>query len=369
MKFTTNRDTLLRALQLVTGVVERRQTLPVLSNLHVAASSDGVAITGTDLEVELVARLAEGVEVVSAGQATIPARKLTDIWRSLPEGSSVAVEVEKDRAIVRSGRSRFTLATLPAADFPRVEAAAGELELTLSGTELRRLLNQTAFSMAQQDVRYFLNGMLLEVTSKHIRTVATDGHRLAMCTQDRSASDAIERRQAIVPRKGILELGRLLAEDGDDVAISLARNHLRATFAGYSLTTKLVDGRFPDYEKVIPKESANLVTADRESLKQAFARASILSNEKYRGVRIVLEPDQMTVRANNPEQEEAEEIVAVSYGGQRLEIGFNVSYLQDVLSALTTDTVRISVSDANSSALIDGPGADDSVYVVMPMRL
>jgi DNA polymerase-3 subunit beta len=369
MKFTTNRDTLIRALQLVTGVVERRQTLPVLSNLYIAAGSDGVAITGTDLEVELVARLNAGVDVVSAGQATIPARKLTDIWRSLPDGSSVTVEVEKDRAIVRSGRSRFTLATLPAADFPRVEGAVGDLELSVSSGEIRRLLNQTAFSMAQQDVRYFLNGMLLEVTSKHIRTVATDGHRLAMCTLDRQVSESTERRQAIVPRKGILELGRLLAEEGEDVAISLARNHLRATFAGYSLTTKLVDGRFPDYEKVIPKDGGNVLVADRETLKQAFARASILSNEKYRGVRIVLEPDQMTVRASNPEQEEAEEIVAISYSGQRLEIGFNVSYLQDVLSAVSTETVRISVSDANSSALIEGPGADDSVYVVMPMRL
>ena len=369
MKFTTNRDTLIRALQLVTGVVERRQTLPVLSNLHVAAGADGIAITGTDLEVELVARSSDGVDVVSAGEATIPARKLTDIWRSLPDGASVTVEVEKDRAIVRSGRSRFTLATLPPADFPRVEGAPGDLELSVSSSEIRRLLSQTAFSMAQQDVRYFLNGMLLEVTSKHIRTVATDGHRLAMCTLERRGNESSERRQAIVPRKGILELGRLLAEEGDDVALSLARNHLRATFAGYSLTTKLVDGRFPDYEKVIPKEGGNVLTADRETLKQAFARASILSNEKYRGVRIVLEPDQMTVRANNPEQEEAEEIVAISYSGQRLEIGFNVSYLQDVLSALATETVRLSVSDANSSALIEGLGADDSVYVVMPMRL
>jgi DNA polymerase-3 subunit beta len=259
------------------------------------------------------------------------------------------------------------LATLPPADFPRVESAAGDLDLTVSAIELRRLLNQTAFSMAQQDVRYFLNGMLLEVTGNHIRTVATDGHRLAMCTlQHRTGS---ERRHAIVPRKGILELGRLLAEDGGDVVLSIARNHLRARYGGYTLTTKLVDGRFPDYEKVIPKQSANILTADRDQLKQAFARASILSNEKYRGVRLLLEADQLTVRANNPEQEEAEESVAVSYAGPRLEIGFNVTYLQDVLGAVSTDSVRMSVSDANSSALIDGPGAEESLYVVMPMRL
>jgi DNA polymerase-3 subunit beta len=368
MKFTTARDTLLRPLQLVTGVVERRQTLPVLSNLFVSATDGAVSLTGTDLEVELVARVEEGLDVVKPGQATIPARKLADIWRSLPDGATVTIEVEGDRATVRSGRSRFSLATLPVADFPKIEGAAGDLEFVLSRAEMQRLLDQTAFSMAQQDVRYFLNGMLLEVTSSHVRTVATDGHRLAMCTLERGVPST-ERRQAIVPRKGVLELGRLLSEGGDEVTVSVARNHLRATHAGFTLTTKLVDGRFPDYEKVIPKESSNMVTADRETLRQSFARASILSNEKYRGVRITLEPDQMTIRANNPEQEEAEEIVAVSYAGQRLEIGFNVSYLQDVLGALSTEAIRISVSDANSSALVEAPGAEDSVYVVMPMRL
>jgi DNA polymerase III subunit beta len=368
MKFTTTREVLLRPLQLVTGVVERRQTLPVLSNLLVSAHDGAVSLTGTDLEVELVARIAEGVEVVQPGQATIPARKLADIWRSLPDGANVAVDVEGDKAIVRSGRSRFTLATLPAADFPKVEGSESDLEFALSRSDMQRLLDQTSFSMAQQDVRYFLNGMLLEVTSQHVRTVATDGARLAMCTLDRKAPST-ERKQVIIPRKGVLELGRLLSEDGEDVTVGVARNHLRATHAGYTLTTKLVDGRFPDYEKVIPKESVNQVTADRETLRQSFGRVSILSNEKYRGVRITLEPDQMTIRANNPEQEEAEEVVPVTYSGQRLEIGFNVSYLQDVLSSLSTDSVRLSVSDVNSSALVDGPGADDSVYVVMPMRL
>jgi DNA polymerase III subunit beta len=305
---------------------------------------------------------------VERGEATIPARKLADIWRSLPEGASVTVEVEGDRAIVRSGRSRFTLATLPVADFPRVEGAESDLEFVLLRAEMQRLLGQTSFSMAQQDVRYFLNGMLLEVTPRHVRTVATDGHRLAMCTLERGVPSS-DLTQAIVPRKGVLEMTRLLSDGDEEVRVSVARNHLRTAHAGYTLTTKLVDGRFPDYEKVIPKESSNLVSADREALRQAFARASILSNEKYRGVHITLESDLMTIRANNPEQEEAEEVVAVEYSGQRLEIGFNVSHLQDVLSALSTDTVRFSVSDANSSALLEGPGADDSIYVVMPMRL
>jgi DNA polymerase III subunit beta len=368
MKITTSRDALLRPLQLVTGVVERRQTLPVLSNLLVAAESGVVSLTGTDLEVELVARVDTGVNISQAGRATIPARKLADIWRSLPDGAEVSIEAEDDRAIVRSGRSRFALATLPVGDFPRVESRPGELELSLTKAEVQRLLDQTSFSMAQQDVRYFLNGMLLEVTPRHLRAVATDGHRLAMCTLERNMSVA-ERAQVIVPRKGVIELGRLIADGDGAVNLAVARNHLSASYDGYTLTTKLVDGRFPDYEKVIPRVSSNLVTANRETLRQAFTRASILSNEKYRGVRMILEHDQVTIQANNPEQEEAEEIVAVEYSGQRLEIGFNVSYLQDVLGVLSTEAIRISVSDANSSALIEGLGADDSVYVVMPMRL
>ena len=368
MKFTTDRETLLRAVQLVTGVVERRQTLPVLGNLLVIVDSEGVSLTGTDLEVELVARVTEGVEVEQVGEATIPARKLADIWRALPENSRVSVEAEADRAIVRSGRSRFSLATLPVADFPRVESAPGDIEFTTSHSDLQRLLDQTGFSMAQQDVRYFLNGLLLEVSSEHIRTVATDGHRLAMCTLDKGVPGA-DRVQVIVPRKGVVELGRLLGDGDDPVYITLGKNHLRASQGGYTLTTKLVDGRFPEYDKVIPADSENALISDREILKQAFYRASILSNEKYRGVRLLLEPEQVTIQANNPEQEEAEEIVAIEYSGSPMEIGFNVSYLQDVLNALDTETVRISINDANSSALIEGPGADDSVYVVMPMRL
>ncbi|MGE0625100.1 MAG: DNA polymerase III subunit beta [Pseudomonadales bacterium] len=367
MKFTTNRESLLRPLQLVTGVVERRQTLPVLANLLVVAGEDGLSLTGTDLEVELIAREA-AVEIQREGEITIPARKLADIWRSLPEGAEVTVEVSGDRATVRSGRSRFTLATLPAADFPKVESGKDDAEFRVSQPQLRRLIDQVSFSMAQQDVRYFLNGMLLEVTPKHLRTVATDGHRLAMCTLD-GAGAGSERLQAIVPRKGVLELARLLDDGEEEVLLQLGANHLRAARGPYTLTTKLVDGKFPDYEKVVPKDLGRTVTGDRDTLRQAFQRASILSNEKYRGVRLILDGEQLTVQANNPEQEEAEEQVPVAYDGDRMEIGFNVSYLQDVLNVLDTEQVQLSVSDANSSALIEGMGQDDAVYVVMPMRL
>ncbi len=367
MKFSTNREALLRPLQLVTGVVERRQTLPVLANLLVVAKNGVLSITGTDLEVEMVVVVSD-VELEQDGEVTIPARKLTDIWRSLPESAEVSVRVEGDRAIIRSGRSRFSLATLPAGDFPKVESGPGDLELRIAQRDLRHLLDRVSFSMAQQDVRYFLNGMLLEITSEHTRAVATDGHRLAMCTVAGGAGGA-EKTQIIVPRKGVLELRRLLDDEDEELVLQIGSNHLQVTHGPYTLTTKLVDGKFPDYEKVIPRDASRTIRGDRESLKQAFLRASILSNEKYRGVRLIIEGDQLTIQANNPEQEEAEVIVGVTYEGERMEIGFNVNYLQDVLSVVDSEEVCISVSDANSSALMVGSGDDDAVYVVMPMRL
>ncbi len=367
MQFKTTREVLLRPLQLVTGVVERRQTLPILSNLLVIANESGVSLTGTDLEVELVARVAEGVVVEAPGEATIPARKLADIWRSLPENAEVSITTDADRAIVRSGRSRFSLAMLPAGEFPGVEGTAGDVELDVEAADFRRLIDQTSFAMAQQDVRYFLNGMLLEISPDFVRAVATDGHRLAMCTLNKgSGGSGI---QAIVPRKGVLELGRMISEDNGKVSLSISRNHIRVSNSEYTLTSKLVDGKFPDYEKVIPRDAGEPLSGDRVALKDAFSRAAILSNEKYRGVRLLLAHDQLTIQANNPEQDEAEVVLTVEYSGPEIEIGFNVGYLQDVLSVLGSDTVKISVSDANSSALIEAPGSEDSIFVVMPMRL
>lgn len=368
MKFSTNRDALLRPLQLVTGVVERRQTLPVLGNLLVVAADGKLSLTGSDLEVELVARFS-GADIEQPGEVTIPARKLADIWRSLPEGAEVSVQVEGDRAIVRSGRSRFALATLPASDFPRVEAGSGDFSLELPQPELRKLLDHVSFSMAQQDVRYFLNGMLLEVTRDHVRSVATDGHRLAMYTLSHGSPDLGDRLQAIVPRKGVVEIGRLLDDSDKAVTLLIGSNHLRLAADDYTLTTKLVDGKFPDYEKVVPRKVEQTLVGDRDTLRQAFHRASILSNEKYRGVRLILNGEQLTIQANNPEQEEAEEVVHVAYAGDHMEIGFNVSYLQDVLNVLDGSEVHLSVADANSSALIEGAGNPQAVYVVMPMRL
>ncbi|MEQ9452942.1 MAG: DNA polymerase III subunit beta [Pseudomonadales bacterium] len=367
MKFTIEREQLLKTLQLVTGVVERRQTLPVLANLLIKAADNRIELTGTDLEVQLVAECEAQVE--QPGEATLPARKLADIWRSLADGAQVSVSVEGDKAIVKSGRSRFSLATLPAADFPKVPGGDADVSLTVNQSVLRGLIDDVSFAMAQQDVRYFLNGMLLEVTDGHLRAVATDGHRLAMSTNSDVTGGSDKRVQVIIPRKGVLEVSRLLDGESDTVELQLGGNHLEVSVGVYKLTTKLVDGQFPDYEKVIPADTSRKLQGDRETLRHAFQRASILSNEKYRGVRLLIDGELLTIQANNPEQEEAEEIVPIEFNGEQMEIGFNVSYLLDVLGVLDTDQVQLSVSDANSSALIEGIGHDSAVYVVMPMRL
>ncbi len=367
MHFTIQREALLKPLQLVAGVVERRQTLPVLSNVLLVVEGQQLSLTGTDLEVELVGRVTLE-EPAEAGEITVPARKLMDICKSLPSDALIDIRIDEQKLLVKAGRSRFTLSTLPANDFPTVEEGPGSFTLNLPQAKVRRLIERTSFAMAQQDVRYYLNGMLLEVSTGVLRAVATDGHRLAMCSMQ-AEIEHDGRHQVIVPRKGILELARLLTEQEAEVGIVLGQHHIRATTGEFTFTSKLVDGKFPDYERVLPRGGDKLVIGERQSLREAFSRTAILSNEKYRGIRLTLAAGLLKIQANNPEQEEAEEEVAVDYNGGNLEIGFNVSYLLDVLGVMTTDQVRLTLSDSNSSALVQEAGNDDSAYVVMPMRL
>lgn len=367
MHFSIQREALLKPLQLVAGVVERRQTMPVLSNVLLVIEGQTLSMTGTDTEVELVGRVTLE-EPAQAGEITVPARKLMDICKSLPNDSIIDIRLEDNKLVIKSGRSRFTLTTLPADDFPSVEDGPGSLTLNIEQSKLRHLVERTSFAMAQQDVRYYLNGLLLELRSGQLRAVATDGHRLAMC----SVATGIEKadvHQVIVPRKGILELARLMNNDAEHVNIVLGNNHIRATTDEFTFTSKLVDGKFPDYERVLPRGGDKLVLADRQGLKEAFSRTAILSNEKYRGIRLHLESALLNIQANNPEQEEAKEEVSVDYSGESLDIGFNVSYLLDVLTVMSTEQVRIILSDSNSSALLQESDNDDSAYVVMPMRL
>lgn len=367
MKFRVSREALLGPLNLVAGVVERRQTLPVLANVLLNLDGKHLSITGTDLEVELVGRVTLD-DAGENGEVTVPARKLTDICKSLPEGAQLEFSVSESRATLRSGRSRFTLTTLPAREFPNIEDSIGTHQFTLKQNELRRLIDRTGFAMAQQDVRYYLNGMYLELRAGRLRAVATDGHRLAVCTFPGTLKD-LDDTQVIVPRKGVLELARLMQDDDGEVVIILGSNHLRATTPTFTFTSKLVDGKFPDYERVLPRAADKILQASRLDLRQAFTRTAILSNEKYRGVRLKLSSDTLEIEANNPEQEQAEESLPVQYGGEPLEIGFNVGYLLDVLGVLSGDEVRFSLGDSNSSALLEEVEGGDSLYVVMPMRL
>lgn len=366
MKFTITRDAILKPLQVIGGVVEKRQTLPILSNVLLSLDDDHLTLTGTDLEVELTATTplanAEG------GEITLPARKFIDICKSLPDNAEIAVTIDDNRALLRSGKSRFTLSTLPAHDFPSTDKITGAREYTVAQSTLKYLIDQTLFCMANQDVRYYLNGLLFELRPNALRTVATDGHRLAICDMECDLVPG-DINQIIIPRKGVVELSRLLSDSDTPCTIQLNANHIRIDLGEIVFLSKLIDGRFPDYERVIPRGGDKIVVADREVLRQGLLRASILSNEKYRGIRMNFSNNLLRATVNNPDQEEAEEEIDVNYPGEELEIGFNVSYLVDALNAIKQDEVQLTLIDANSSCLINGVSDQTSRYVVMPMRL
>lgn len=365
MKLEAKREHLLKPLQQVIGAVERRQTLPILSNVLLSATGRELTLTATDLEVELSVRIELPVE--TPGEITLPARKLHDILRALPEDATVVLGVEGEKAVVRCGRSRFTLVTLPATDFPTLEDLPFDQGIPLAQRTLRGLIERTHFAMAQQDVRYYLNGLLLEVGSGTLRVVATDGHRLAF--QELPIAVDAEHRQVIVPRKGVLELMRLLADSEAEVMLALGANHIQAAMGDIRLTSKLIDGKFPEYQRVIPRDPGRTMIADRMVLRGALARAGIVLDDKTQGIRLQLEDWTLRAQAQNADQEEAEEEIEINYSGGPLEIGFNVSYLLDALGALSGELARLSFNDAGSSCLIEENEGGNSKHVIMPMRL
>ena len=366
MRFTLQREAFLQPLAQVVNVVERRQTLPVLANFLVQVQNGQLSLTGTDLEVEMVSRIA--VEDAQDGETTIPARKLFEIIRALPDGSRITVSQTGDKITVQAGRSRFTLATLPANDFPSVDEVEATERVAIGEATLKELIERTAFAMAQQDVRYYLNGLLFDLRGDALRTVATDGHRLALCeTELEKASGA--KRQIIVPRKGVTELQRLLESGDREIELEVGRSHVRVKRDDVTFTSKLIDGRFPDYEAVIPIGADREVKVDREALRASLQRAAILSNEKYRGIRVEVSPGNLKISAHNPEQEEAQEEIEADTTVSDLAIGFNVNYLLDALSALRDEHVVIQLRDSNSSALVREASSEKSRHVVMPLRL
>jgi DNA polymerase-3 subunit beta len=366
MQFSIQREVLLKPLQQVVGVVERRQTLPVLANLLVKVSQGTVSFTGTDLEVEMVATTA--VDNAEDGETTIPARKLFDIVRALPDGARIDLKLNGERAALNAGRSRFTLATLPATEFPTIDQIELVEKVSLPEEILRDLMDRTAFAMANQDVRYYLNGMLLDLQEHTLRCVATDGHRLAL--KETSLENSVStRRQIIIPRKGVNELIGLFETGEGQVELEFGRNHLRVRRGDVVFTSKLIDGRFPDYEAVIPLGADKKVSLDREVLRGALQRAAILSNEKYRGVKLELSPGKLKIVAHNPEQEEAVEELEADTPVSDLAVGFNVGYLLDALSALRGEKVRLNLRDAQSSCLVQEDDTDQARHVIMPLRL
>jgi DNA polymerase-3 subunit beta len=366
MRFSLQREVFLKPLAQVVNVVERRQTLPVLANLLVQVQGGQLSLTGTDLEVEMVAR--QAVEDGEDGETTIPARKLFEIVRALPDGARVTVTQSGDRITVQAGRSRFTLSSLPANDFPSIDEVEATERVRVPEAALKELIERTAFAMAQQDVRYYLNGLLFDLRDQTLRCVATDGHRLALCEAPLEGG-AQAKRQIIVPRKGVTELQRLLEGGDREIELEMGRSHIRIKRDDVTFTSKLIDGRFPDYEAVIPIGADREVRIDREALRASLQRAAILSNEKYRGVRVEVSPGQLKISAHNPEQEEAQEEVEADTRVDGLAVGFNVNYLLDALSALRDEQVVMQLRDANSSALVREASSDKCRHVVMPLRL
>ncbi len=369
MKFTVARETLLRPLAILAGVVARRHTLPIMSHLKIEATHEGLVLTGSDLEVELTWKL--GLEqLAQAGSITVPAKKLADICKSLSEGALLDFEVTEQRAIVKSGRSRFVLLTLPASEFPNIQVSQLVHQVNLPQKDLLYLINRNEFAMARQDVRYYLNGMYFELHQSKLRAVATDGHRLSLT--DASLNDQREDKVSmIVPAKAVHELAKLLDSVEEPVAFIFGEQHFQVNTANTTFVSKQIEGRYPDYERVIPQAGDKLLLCDRIELRKMLSRISILANEKFQGVRLNLSHNNLSVTANNPEQEQAEESMEINYQGEPLEIGFNVSYLIDVLDHIgeEVEQVQLVLSDPASSALIQAAGGGTALYVVMPMRL
>lgn len=367
MNIKINRDTLLKPLSSVSGIVERRHTLPILSNLLLVVKQNRIALTATDLEMQISLSIdtAKSEEL----STTVSAKKLLDICRSLPENAEINLTTQDNRIQVKAGKSRFNLQTLPATDYPLMTKAVGNstATVTINQNTLKRLFKKVEFAMAQQDIRYYLNGLLFEVTANRLNVVGTDGHRLSFTSTELSQN--YEKQELILPRKTVIELIKLLDDSDEEVVIEITTGQVNFTFNDIQLISKVIDGKFPDYTRVIPVGHQNSFTVDRMAILLAMQRASILSNEKYRGIRMVLAKNSLRLISTNSEQEEAEEELELSYTGDALDVGFNVTYMIDVLNNVGSENIVFSFADANSSCLVTVPGDNDYKYVVMPMRI
>ncbi|MCF8199397.1 MAG: DNA polymerase III subunit beta [Sulfuritalea sp.] len=364
--FKGPRDQLLSPLQSVCGIVEKRHTLPILSNVLMEKDGEKLTLLATDIEIQITTQ----TPTVGSDKAamTVAARKLQDILRSLPETAEVSLTLDEKRLQLKAGKSRFNLQTLPAEDFPRMTLVEGQpTRLSITQGQMKRQLALVQYAMAQQDIRYYLNGLLLVTKGNELRMVATDGHRLAYASE--MLADAITPIEVILPRKTVLELSRQLSDSDEPFEIILTPTQARFKFGSIELVSKLIDGKFPDYERVIPQHHSKLINLSRNALTASLLRAAILTNEKFRGVRLVLGAGSLKIISSNAEQEEAQEEIEIEYEGDALDVGFNVTYLLDVLNNVSNETIELHLADANSSALFVLPGNETFKYVVMPMRI
>jgi len=360
-------DKVLAVLQSVSGIVERRHTLPILANVLIRKTGSSLQLTTSDLEIQIRTK-AELDGDLGNFTTTVGARKLIDILRTMPSDQTVSLESSQSKLILKGGKSRFTLQSLPAEDFPLVQEAANfGPSFSVPQKTLKELLNQVSFSMAVHDIRYYLNGILFVAEGKQLSLVATDGHRLAFASATLDVE--VPRQEVILPRKTVLEMQRLLSDKEGAIDMQFANNQAKFTFEGMEFVTKLVEGKFPDYNRVIPKNHKNTITMGRTALLATLQRTAILTSDKFKGVRLNLEPGVLRVASNNAEQEEAMDELEIDYGGDAIEIGFNVTYLIDALTNMSQDMVQVDLADSNSSALITIPGNDTFKYVVMPMRI
>ena len=366
MNIKINREILIKPLSSVVGIVEKRQALPILSNLLLVGNANNLTFTATDLEMQTSLNINTKIE--TNFEITISARKLFDITRALPENSELDFQINESRVNVKAGKSKFNLQTLPSKDYPLLKKNDSEsVSLKLSQNKLKGLLKQVDFAMAQQDIRYYLNGLLFEIQGQKLNIVGTDGHRLSFTST--KLDDSYEKKEVIIPRKTIMELIKLLDDSDEIVELEILNQQVTFKFGDIFIITKVIDGKFPDYNRVIPLGYENGFLIDRQMLLNAMQRASILSNEKYRGIRLVLSENNMQLITTNSEQEEAQEDIEILYNKEAIDIGFNVTYLIDVLNNIQFDQLSFTFKDSNSSCLVTIPNNDDYKYVVMPMRI
>lgn len=365
---STDKDVILKPLQVVIGIVERKQTLPILSNVLIEKESGKIRFTATDLEIQITTTIDMKNDDGENAAITVGGKKVQEILRILPEQSKISIEAKENKALLKANKSRFSLQTLPAQDFPKLSNQLDDAKkIVLKQKTLKELLLSVQYAMAQQDVRYYLNGVLLIVEDKKLKAVATDGHRLAY--NSTSLEEKYEKQEIILPRKAVVELCKLLSDsDEEQVEIEFSQQQVKATFSGITLVTKVIEGKFPDYKRVIPKYENHLIM-NRPLIQQALQRAAILSNEKFRGVRFVLTEKNLSIISSNSEQEEAQEEIETDYHSEPLDIGFNVNYLMDGLNNISAENATFSFGDANSSILITTAESQEFQYVVMPMRI